>query len=64
VIFTFVTEDVDGWVARLGKHGVLLEKEPALTERYGIYNCFFRDANGYLLEIQRFLYPNWAQHPH
>ncbi len=60
VIFTFITEDVDEWASRLREHGIPLEKEPALTERYGIYNCFFRDPNGYLLEIQRFVDPQWA----
>lgn len=60
VIFTFVTEAVDEWAEQLRAHGIPLEKEPALTERYGIYNCFFRDPNGYLLEIQRFLDPHWA----
>ena len=60
VIFTFVTDDVDAWAQLLHDHHIPLEKEPALTERYGIYNCFFRDPNGYLLEIQRFLDPHWA----
>lgn len=60
VIFTFVTEAVDEWAARLRANGIPLEKEPALTERYAIYNCFFRDPNGYLLEIQRFIDPHWA----
>jgi catechol 2,3-dioxygenase-like lactoylglutathione lyase family enzyme len=59
VIFTFVTENVDGWAARLRANGVLLEKEPAPNPDYNIYNCFFRDPNGYLLEIQRFLDSDW-----
>ena len=60
VIFTFVTDDVDTWAAHLRGKGVSLEKEPALNSKYQIYNCFFRDPNGYLLEIQRFLDPDWA----
>ncbi len=59
VIFTFITEDVDGWARRLHTFGVAFEKEPALNTHYQIYNCFFRDPNGYLLEIQRFLNPEW-----
>jgi len=59
VIFTFVTPDVDGWASRLRDCGVVFEKEPALNPEYQIYNCFFRDPNGYLLEIQRFLDPHW-----
>jgi len=61
VIFTFVTQDVDGWHAALVEKGVSFEKAPAKNERYGIYNCFFRDPDGYLLEIQRFLSPDWPK---
>jgi len=57
VIVTLVTEAVDAWYAHLVSHGVVFEKAPALNERYAIYNCFFRDPNGYLFEIQRFLNP-------
>jgi len=59
VIFTFVTPDVDGWYAHLTAKGVTFEKAPAENARYQIYNCFFRDPDGYLLEIQRFLSPDW-----
>lgn len=55
VIFTFVTEDVDAWYDQLRAVGVTFEKAPAINEKYRIYNCFFRDPSGYLLEIQRFL---------
>jgi catechol 2,3-dioxygenase-like lactoylglutathione lyase family enzyme len=59
VVFTFVTEDVDGWCDRLREAGVEFEKEPAYNPEYKIYNCFLRDPNGYLLEIQRFEDPRW-----
>lgn len=59
VIFTLVTQDVDGWYAHLRKHPVTFEKTPALNEQYGIYHLFLRDPNGYLLEIQRFEDENW-----
>ena len=59
VIFTFVTPDVDGWYAHLLVKGVGFEKAPAENATYRIYNCFFRDPDGYLLEIQRFLSPDW-----
>ncbi len=59
VIFTFVTAEVDAWAERLAQAGVEFEKAPGLNEKYRIYNCFFRDPNGYLLEIQRFLDPGW-----
>lgn len=59
LILTFVTEDVDGWAVQLCARGVTLEQEPAYNPTYGIYHCFFRDPNGYLLEIQRFEVPDW-----
>jgi catechol 2,3-dioxygenase-like lactoylglutathione lyase family enzyme len=59
VIFTFVTEDVDGWYAKLKDEGIEFEKPPALNPQYQIYHCFLRDPNGYLIEIQRFEDPRW-----
>lgn len=61
LIVTFVTQDVDGWYERLRTKGVAFEKAPQLNETYRIYNCFFRDPDGYLLEIQRFLSPDWPR---
>jgi catechol 2,3-dioxygenase-like lactoylglutathione lyase family enzyme len=61
VILTLVTDDVDGWHRRLADQGVPFTKEPAHSPEYGIYHCFFRDPNGYLLEIQRFDDPDWAE---
>lgn len=54
VILTLVTNDVDGWYERLRAQGVVFEKPPTYNPRYGIYHCFLRDPNGYLIEIQRF----------
>jgi catechol 2,3-dioxygenase-like lactoylglutathione lyase family enzyme len=59
VIFTLVTDEVDRWYERLRDADVPIEKAPALNEVYGIYHCFVRDPNGYLIEIQKFLDPNW-----
>jgi catechol 2,3-dioxygenase-like lactoylglutathione lyase family enzyme len=59
VVFTLVTEDVDGWHRHLVENGVEIEKPPAENSTYNIYNMFFRDPDGYLIEIQRFLDPNW-----
>ena len=61
VIVTFVVDDVDGSCAALKAKGVAFEKEPAINTTYQIYNCFFRDPDGYLLEIQRFLSPEWPR---
>jgi catechol 2,3-dioxygenase-like lactoylglutathione lyase family enzyme len=60
IILTLVTDDVDGWHARLIAQGVVFEKAPSLNARFRIYNCFLRDPNGYLIEIQRFEDPRWS----
>lgn len=61
VIVTFVMNDVDGAYRDLREKGVVFEKAPAVNTTYNIYNCFFRDPDGYLLEIQRFLAPDWPR---
>ena len=63
VIVTFVTNDVDGSYSALRAKGVVFEKTPTINTTYNIYNCFFRDPDGYLLEIQKFLSPDWPRHP-
>lgn len=59
VIFTFVTQDVDGWYERITKHGVTCENAPKTNEAYRIYHFFVKDPNGYLIEFQRFLDDPW-----
>ena len=59
VIITLVSEDVDGWYARLVARGVTFEKPPVHSPEFSIYHCFLRDPNGYLIEIQRFEDPAW-----
>ncbi|MBD3236247.1 MAG: VOC family protein [Candidatus Eisenbacteria bacterium] len=61
VILTFVTEDVDRWCERLRGFGAQIEKAPARNPEYRIYHCFLRDPSGYLVEIQRFDDPHWAE---
>jgi len=61
IILTLVSEDVDGWYARLCERGVEFEKPPARNPQFNIYHCFLRDPNGYLIEIQRFEDPAWKQ---
>lgn len=61
IILTLVTEDVDGWYERLAARGVAVEKPPAADPDFGIYHFFFRDTNGYRLEIQRFDDPRWPR---
>jgi catechol 2,3-dioxygenase-like lactoylglutathione lyase family enzyme len=61
VIVTFVTDDVDGIYDELRAKGVAFETVPTVNATYKIYNCFFRDPDGYLLEIQKFLAPDWPR---
>ncbi len=61
ITVTFVTDDVEGWHARLAARGVVFETEPAEDPRFNIVNCFLRDPDGHLLEIQRFLDPAWPR---
>lgn len=56
-IFSLVTDDVDGWFKRLSKKGVKFEQTPVLNPDYQVYQCLFRDPNGFLIEIQRFEHP-------
>lgn len=60
VILTLVSDDVDAWHDRLRAAGATIEKAPARNDDFGIYHCFARDPNGYLIEVQRFLDPDWA----
>ena len=61
VIFTLVTHQVDAWYRYLSQRGIPFEKPPARNPTYNIYHCFIRDPNGYLIEIQEFLDPDWAK---
>ena len=60
VLLTVVSEDVEGWHAKLTEIGVA-----GLTEmRRGTYcdHVFFEDPAGYAIEIQRFHNPDVAKH--
>ena len=61
VIITIVTAQVDEYYNQLRERGVVVEKEPVYNSDYQIYHCFVRDPNGYLVEIQRFEDPRWAE---
>jgi catechol 2,3-dioxygenase-like lactoylglutathione lyase family enzyme len=60
VLLTIVTQDVDGWYEYLRAQGVDFTQAPEENARYNIYHCFLKDPNGYWVEIQRFLDPDWA----
>ncbi len=61
IILTLVSDDVDHWADYLISQNVLLEKPAQQNSTYNIYHCFLRDPDGYLIEIQKFLDPNWPQ---
>ena len=61
VIVTLVTDDVDGRHQALASAGVVCERPPQLNETYNVYHAFYRDPDGFLIEIQRFLDPQWPR---
>ena len=61
VIVTLVSNDIDGWYARLKAKGVAFETPPRANSEYNIYHCFLRDPDGYQIEIQRFDDPAWPK---
>lgn len=58
IMVTFVRE-VDAEYARLRALGVAFEGPPALYMGGTVYAAFFRDPEGYALEIQEFRNPDW-----
>ncbi len=54
IILTLVTPSVDIWYATLLAKGVEIVNPPAHNPKYQIYHFFFKDPNGYTLEIQHF----------
>ena len=59
VIVTLVTDDVDGWHQRLTEAGVECTTPPTGHPKYAIYQAFYRDPDGYTIEIQRFDDADW-----
>ena len=61
VTITFITNDVDVVFNELKSTipDIKIVHEPAFNEHYKIYNCFIKDPDGYLIEIQRFESPEW-----
>ena len=57
VMVCMLTDDVDGWSARMEGVGHRLEQPPRQNERFGIKNALLRSPEGYLVEIQQFLDP-------
>jgi len=61
VIITLVSDDVDGWYARLVQQGVEFDTPPTANAQYNIYHCFLRDTDGHQVEIQSFRDQGWPR---
>ena len=64
VVLTLVSQSVDAWYAYLCAREVALEGPPEHSEQFNVYCFFARDPNGYLIEFQRFLNPDWPAAGH
>jgi len=56
VMISLITDEVDEWYERLQEKGVKLLSKPLTKEEIGIRSFLFEDPEGYILEIQKFLY--------
>ena len=54
-IITLVTEKVDEVYTKLVKNGLKISERPKLNQKFDIYHFFFKDPNGYTIEVQKFL---------
>lgn len=54
IILTLVSENVDGWYEDLKNKNVDIISPPESNPRFQIYHFFFKDPNGYWIEIQKF----------
>lgn len=61
VVLCLVSQDVDGWYRKLIGGDTDCDGPPRLNPTYGIYHFYFRDPDGYLLEIQRFETTDWSE---
>ena len=61
VVYTIVTDDVDGWHRRFTNAGAEVDGPPRDNAEYRIYHFFANDPDGHLLEVQRFWDADWAE---
>lgn len=54
VVVTLLVDDVHAAYAAVVAAGGASERAPAHSEQFRCTSCFFRDPNGYLVELQRF----------
>jgi hypothetical protein len=60
VVLTLLVDDVVAWHARCQENGLPADGPARVNERFGIEHFFVVMPDGYRLEVQRFLDPNWA----
>ncbi|MFX1495834.1 MAG: VOC family protein [Promethearchaeota archaeon] len=54
-IITLVVKNVDETYQKLIQNGIEIPNLPKVNSKFNIYNFFFKDPNGYTVEIQKFL---------
>jgi catechol 2,3-dioxygenase-like lactoylglutathione lyase family enzyme len=54
IILTLVSENVDRWFEVLKGKNVDIISPPEANPKFKIYHFFFKDPNGYWIEIQKF----------
>ena len=59
ILLTLVTNDVDRRHESLIAAGAVCEQSPRHNTKYNVYHAFYRDPDGYLVEVQQFLDPAW-----
>ena len=63
VMFTFLCENVEEMYRYLQAKGVVFDAPPDMRGGRTVYSAFFRDPEGYWLEIQEFRDPRWPYPP-
>jgi catechol 2,3-dioxygenase-like lactoylglutathione lyase family enzyme len=59
VMFTFLTDDLARDYKLWLERGVEFDGPPSLSGSGNVHSVFFRDPNGYMLELQEFRDPRW-----
>ncbi|MFW5697050.1 MAG: VOC family protein [Fimbriimonadaceae bacterium] len=60
VVLTIVSDEVDRWYELLTSNGVETDGEPRKNDKIKIYHFYAKDPNGYSVEVQSFLDPEWS----
>jgi catechol 2,3-dioxygenase-like lactoylglutathione lyase family enzyme len=54
-IITLVTTKVDEFYEKMVSNDILISQKPKLNNQFKIYHFFFKDPNGYTIEVQKFV---------